>query len=100
MFLFAPWSFALVLVTIPFVVTSEPPTLAESSNCVSDIIKSTTAVVSVPASSINDILSPIFNSFVNLVPKPCTALLEFATVIVPVSVNTSPSATVLTVSAV
>ena len=99
-FLSASWSFALVLVTIPFVVTSEPPTLADSSICVSDIIKSTTAVVSVPASSINDILSPIFNSFVNLVPKPCTALLEFATVIVPVSVNTSPLATVLTVSAV
>ena len=99
-FLLASLSFALVLVTDVLVDTSEPPTLADNSNDVSEIIKSTTAVLVVPASSINEILSPNLNSLSNLVPNPCIELLPFATVIVPVSVATFPSVTVLDVSAV
>ena len=76
---------ALLLVGIPPVVTSLPPTLAVKVNSVCEIIFLTIPVTVAPASFVNDIESSTFNSVVNLVPLPLTVALEFATVTLPVN---------------
>ena len=76
---------ALLLVAIPEVVTSLPPTAAVNVNSVCDIIFLTVPVTVPPASFVNDIESSTFNSVVNLVPLPLTVAFEFATVMFPVN---------------
>ena len=56
----------------------------------SEIIASTSLVIDVPPSVVNVISSPIFNSELNKVPKPVTAIPEFATDREPVIFKLSP----------
>ena len=90
--IFFCWScnLPLFLVATVFVDTSLPPTATDSVKLVSDIIASTILVNDEPASVVNVISSPIFNSVLNKVPKPVTVSLLFATDILPVICKLSP----------
>ena len=90
----------LFLVATVLVETSEPPTATEIVKLVSEIIASTILVNEVPASVLNVISSPTFNSVVNKVPKPDTASPLFATDKVPVTCKLSPYVALLLTSAV
>ena len=90
--MFASCNFALPLVAIVFVETSEPPTAADNVNELDDMIASTILVIDEPPSVVNVIWSPNLNSSVNLVLNPVTAVPLFATDIEPVNVNCSPFA--------
>ena len=90
MFLFESCNFALFLVAIVLVDTSEPPTAVDNCNDTSDCIDSTVLVTVPPASFKIVTSSSICNSVVKLVPKPVTAVALLATVSVPVICKLSP----------
>ena len=83
-------NFALLLVTTPAVVTSEPPTFAVNVACVCEIIFWIFAVTLEPASLVNVIESPTFKSVVKLVPLPKRFAELFAIEILPCIVSFVP----------
>ena len=90
MFLLGSCNLPLFLVATVLVDTSEPPTATDNCKLVLEIIASTILVTKLPASVIIVISSPIFNSVLNKVPKPVTAVPLFATDNVPVICKLSP----------
>ena len=100
MFLLGSCNLPLFLVATVLVDTSEPPTAAVNCKLVFEIIASTILVTKLPASVIIVISSPIFNSVLNKVPKPVTAVPPFATDNVPVICKHSPYVLLLDTSAV
>ena len=89
-FLLGSCSLPLFLVATVFVDISLPPTAAVKVKLVFEIIASTILVSEEPASVVNVISSPIFNSVLNKVPKPVIAVPLFATDKLPVSCKLSP----------
>ena len=83
-------NFARLLVTIPAVVTSEPPTALSNSNSVLDTMCLTLFVIVPPASFVNVIESPIFKSTVNVVPLPNSVASELAIETLPNNATLSP----------
>ena len=98
--MFVSLSVDLFLFAFDLVDTSEPPTAVDNCKEVSEIIASTSLVIELPASVVNVIESPIFNSVLNLVPKPVTVVPLFAIEIVPEICKLSPFVLSKIVSAV
>ena len=94
------FNLALLLVTIPPVVTSLPPTAETKVNSVCEITFLTVPVTEAPASFVNVIESSTFNSVVNSVPLPLTVAFELATETLPVNVVLAPYVLSYFVSAV
>ena len=90
MFCSGLFNFALLLVNIEAVATSELPTSAVNVAEVWDSINAILAVTVEPASFVNDTESPTFNSVVNKVPLPINALVEFAIDMLPVNSLLAP----------
>ena len=99
-FLFEPCNLPRFLNATVLIDTSEAPTAVNNCKLVFDEIDSTILVTELPASVVNVIESPIFNSVLNNVPNPVTVVPLFATEIEPNTGYLSPKVESVATSAV
>ena len=99
-FLFEPCNLPRFLNATVLIDTSEAPTAVNNCKLVFDEIDSIILVIELPASVVNVIESPIFNSVLNKVPNPVTVVSLFATEIEPNTGYLSPKVESVATSAV